>query len=126
MAIFTLALMPVMLVIRVKAVRSGAEDIEYFKVFKGPAKSEKVAQSGRHISNLFEVPTLFYVACLTILLLQIDDKTFAILGFTYFALRIVHSFVHLTYNKLLHRMIPFIISNIVLIITWVRIAILSS
>jgi len=36
----------------------------------------------------------------------------------YVALRVVHSVIHLTYNRVMHRLIPFAISNVVLIAYW--------
>ena len=37
----------------------------------------------------------------------------------YVALRLVHSAIHLTYNKVRHRLIPFATSNVVLVVYWV-------
>ena len=50
----------------------------------------------------------------------VDTASFY-LAWGYFALRMLHSVVHLTYNKVVHRMTLFALSNAVLIIMWTRI-----
>jgi hypothetical protein len=42
------------------------------------------------------------------------------LAWAYVALRIVHSAIHLTYNKVLHRLGVFALSNVVLVALWVN------
>ena len=49
---------------RIAAIRSGEIDIEYFRLHQGAREPEASAKFSRHFVNLFEVPTLFYVACL--------------------------------------------------------------
>jgi hypothetical protein len=71
--------------------------------------------------NLLESPVLFYTASLLILILQRSDTVFVRLAWAYVALRIVHSAVHLTYNSVLHRLLIFVASNVVLVVMWLRI-----
>jgi hypothetical protein len=71
--------------------------------------------------NLLELPVLFYTISLLILILQKSDTVFVGLAWTYVALRIVHSTVHLTYNRVLHRLLIFAASNVVLIVMWLRV-----
>jgi hypothetical protein len=40
-------------------------------------------------------------------------------AWTYVALRVVHSAVHLTYNHVFHRLIPYALSNFVLAAYWI-------
>jgi len=48
------------------------------------------------------------------------------LAWTYVALRVVHSVVHLTYNKVAHRLVFFAASNFVLTVVWIRLFIALS
>jgi hypothetical protein len=66
--------------------------------------------------NLLEVPVLFYVACLTLHATNQVDPTALYLAWGYVALRIAHSLVHLSYNKVLHRGALFGASNFILMI----------
>ena len=42
------------------------------------------------------------------------------LAWLYVGLRIAHSVVHLTYNKVTHRMVPFAASVTVLVVMWIH------
>ena len=70
--------------------------------------------------NLLELPSLFYLACLTLYVTRNVDTSFISLAWLYFALRVAHSLVHLTYNKVYHRLTVYAASNVVLAIIWVR------
>lgn len=69
------------------------------------------------------MPTLFYVACLTALLLKLDSALLVYLGWGYVVLRGVHAFIHLTYNKVFHRLTAFMLSNFLVIAMWIIIMI---
>ena len=68
--------------------------------------------------NLFEAPVLFFVVCLasavtgTVSSLQIG------LAWLYVLLRAAHSYIHLTYNRVMHRFVAFLASGIVLAALW--------
>jgi len=76
--------------------------------------------ANRNYMNLLELPILFYVACLTLHATNHVDSAALHLAWTYVALRVVHSAVHLSYNKVLHRGILFGASNFVLAFIWIR------
>lgn len=44
------------------------------------------------------------------------------LAWTYVALRVLHSGVHLTYNHVIHRLVMFVVSNGVLVMLWLAAA----
>ena len=68
--------------------------------------------------NLLELPVLFYVACLTYYVTDRVNGTALALAWTYVGLRIVHSAIHLTYNRVRHRLVAFAASNVVLVMLW--------
>lgn len=70
--------------------------------------------------NLLELPLLFYVVCLAFYVTASANQGVVALAWAYVALRAVHSAVHLTCNRVLHRLIAFAASNVVLVILWVR------
>lgn len=73
----------------------------------------------RNYMNLLELPMLFYVGSLMFFVTSKVGAPVLALAWTYVALRAVHSAIHLTYNKVPHRLIPFAASNVVLIAYWV-------
>ncbi len=78
------------------------------------------APASDNYSNLFELPVLFYVAILLTLMLMVQDSILVILAWTFVASRYVHSFIHVTYNQVMHRFTVFIFSSFVLLAFWVR------
>jgi hypothetical protein len=74
----------------------------------------------RNLMNLLELPVLFYLASLMVYVIDKGDALFLWLAWAYVALRVLHSAIHLTYNKVLHRMLAFAASNFVLAIIWLR------
>jgi len=79
------------------------------------------ANSADNFSNLFEMPLLFYTAILLALTLLLSDFVLVALAWLYVALRYVHSFIHTTYNTVVHRFYVFAASALVLLILWLRI-----
>ena len=75
-----------------------------------------------NLKNLFELPVLFYVAVLLALVLMIQDKFLVQLAWGYVALRYVHSLVHCTYNRVMHRFTAYVASCLVLMLIWARLA----
>jgi hypothetical protein len=68
--------------------------------------------------NLFEMPVLFYLALVVAALT--DQTTSLVLGLAwgYVAARVLHSFIHCTYNKVMHRFRAFALSALVLLALW--------
>ncbi|MEE8496231.1 MAG: MAPEG family protein [Xanthomonadales bacterium] len=75
-----------------------------------------------NLKNLFELPVLFYVAVLLALVLMIQDQLLVQLTWGYVALRYVHSLIHCTYNRVMHRFIAYAASCLVLALVWARLA----
>jgi len=73
-------------------------------------------------SNQFETPVLFYTAILTALVLMVQDGILVALAWAYVSSRYVHSFIHVTYNRVMHRFLVFLFSSFVLFAFWVRLA----
>lgn len=78
--------------------------------------------SGDNLRNLFELPVLFYLAVVLLLILRRDDAIYVWLGWAFFALRCLHSFIHTTYNRISHRFAMYFLSSLVLWAMWLRLA----
>lgn len=67
-----------------------------------------------NLSNLFELPVIFYGQCLLILILDIQSEMIMICSWTFVIFRIIHSFIHCSYNLVKHRFLAYAISSIAL------------
>jgi len=63
MALITFVVAPFLLTTRINSVKNGIVHIEYYEIFQGGKPPASVLQTTRHWSNLYEAPTLFYIAC---------------------------------------------------------------
>jgi len=71
-----------------------------------------------NFENLFETPVLFYAAVTVSLILFIQNPLLDSLAWSYVMLRALHSFVHVTYNRVLHRFMVYFSSTIILWGMW--------
>ena len=76
--------------------------------------------AANNYSNLFESPVLFYTAILLTLILMVQDSILVSLAWLYVASRYLHSFIHATYNRVMHRFSVFVFSSFILLAFWVR------
>jgi hypothetical protein len=73
-----------------------------------------VQWKAHNYNHLHEAPTVFYAIALTLYLLGEGDDRTAILGWAYVALRVLHSLVQATVNKVIVRFAVFALSSAVL------------
>lgn len=78
----------------------------------------------RNYMNLLELPVLFYVACITLVVTAKVEPWSVGLAWAFVVARIAHSVVHLTYNNVFHRLRIFALSAILLIALWMRVVVL--
>lgn len=87
---------------------------------RSSAVFEDAASASDNYHNQFESPLLFYIAVILALILFIQDSVIVVLAWTYVGLRYIHSFIHITYNRVLHRFIAFVFSSVILFALWSR------
>jgi hypothetical protein len=70
--------------LRQKAIRNKSVDFRFFKTYNnGSTEPALSAQASRNFTNLFEVPTLFYMVCAFALITRSVDDTFLVLAWGY-------------------------------------------
>jgi len=104
---------------RVRAGRRGQVRIDDFRYGESPSVPGPVSLPNRNLMNLLELPVLFYVACLLLVVTGGTSATAVGLAWAYVALRIAHSAIHLTINRVPYRLATFALSNGVLLVLWV-------
>jgi hypothetical protein len=103
---------------RVLAARRGQVVIDDFKMGESPSVPDQVRLINRNYMNLLELPMLFYVVCLLIFVAIPVSERMVYLAWAYVGLRVVHSLIHISYNRVFHRLCAFIASNVVLVMLW--------
>jgi hypothetical protein len=79
----------------------------------------KRTRAADNLQNLLEIPVLFYALAAIVLLLDLRSAPFAPLAMAYVGLRVLHSAIHITYNRVVHRFIVYFTSTVVLIVMWI-------
>ncbi len=106
---------------RVRAVKERLITTAYYRIYQdqGVPEPESAAKAARHFSNLFEAPTLFYVACLAAMVTQQVNVLLVILAWCYVGARIAHASIHLGPNKLRWRIRAYFWGWLVLAAMWI-------
>lgn len=104
--------------LRFVAAKEGTISPGYFRLFQGDPEPEPLAAYSRNYVNLHESPTLFYVICLLVYVTGITNALLVTLAWIYVALRVVHSWIHLTSNHVLHRFRIFALASLILAVIW--------
>lgn len=68
--------------------------------------------------NLFEVPVLFYLLCVALVLTGGSTPGFVAAAWAYVGLRALHSLIHVTYNRVVHRFLAYVASTLLLFGLW--------
>jgi hypothetical protein len=86
---------------------------------KGLNERLENVQAADNFRNLFELPVLFYALCASALALHQVSEGLVAGAWLFVALRVAHSFIHCTYNKVFHRLAAYATGLAVLIALWV-------
>lgn len=65
------------------------------------------SRAADNFRNLFELPVLFYLAVCVAAFTGRIDATVLALSWLFVALRVLHSAIHCTYNKVMHRFLVY-------------------
>lgn len=90
-----------------------------FKYGESATVPPYVSIPNRNYMNLLELPMLFYVVCVLLYITTGASDIATKLAWAYVVLRIIHSIIHLSYNKVIHRLSAFAASNVVLAALWI-------
>ncbi|MCY7354200.1 MAG: MAPEG family protein [Lysobacter sp.] len=123
MAMLTIAVM-----LRMLAIRVGEMKRERIHPQAVATSAQATARFGDtraadNFRNLFELPVLFYVALLFAAQMGQVTTTMLTLAWLFVALRTAHSYIHCTYNKVMHRFKVYLASGVVLLSLWAYLAV---
>jgi hypothetical protein len=107
---------------RVAAVRRGdvhPRDIA-LRESNWPKRETQIANA---YHNQLELPVLFYVLTILVIITRHADLLFVVLAWLFVVLRLVHVYIHLTSNRLGQRFAAFAAGFLVLLVMWVIFAV---
>jgi len=108
---------------RVKAIKQKSVSLKHFKTYStDDVVPEQALQAARNYTNLLETPTLFYMVCIFTFLFHRVDILSLMLAWCFVALRIIHSYIHITHNNVVHRMRTFALSWLIILILATKLA----
>jgi hypothetical protein len=82
------------------------------------AQTLRQVQASDNLRNLFEMPVLFYVLCALIAAKGMSSPILVLGAWGYVGLRCIHSFIHITYNRVMHRFVVYAASTVLLFTLW--------
>ncbi len=75
-------------------------------------------QAADNFRNLFEMPVLFYVLCIAIAVNGGSTPGLLFAAWVFVGLRALHSLIHVTYNRVMHRFLVYAASTVLLFGMW--------
>jgi hypothetical protein len=79
---------------------------------------KNVAGPSDNLVNLFEIPVLFYLALIILYVTDLSNSLYLGLAWTFVLLRYVHSLIHVTYNRVMHRFAVYFAGTLLLWVIW--------
>jgi hypothetical protein len=108
---------------RIGEIRQRRIDPQALATSASAGQALKQVQASDNFRNLFEVPVLFYALCAVLASAQYVSPFFVAGAWVYVALRYVHSFIHITYNRVMHRFAVYVLSTVILFLLWAALAV---
>jgi len=114
----TMTLMILMAMRRAEAVRKKevhAADVS----LREPNWPPRALQAAYAFSNQFELPVLFYLLTILVVITRQADLVFVLLAWVFVVLRILQAWVYVTSNNIRYRAMYFAAGAVVLTVMWV-------
>ncbi|MCP4934724.1 MAG: MAPEG family protein [bacterium] len=114
----TFGLMFIMAISRVKAAQARRYKLRDIAV-NSANYPDDVRKSGNSYVNQFELPVLFYLVCVLLMIAGPgNNKLYLMMAWAFVGTRIVHAFIHVTLNNVIRRFYAFLAGAIILIAMW--------
>ena len=92
---------------RYSAIHSGAVSIKFFRTYDEGAQPARLHLLSRHVQNHFEVPPLFHIGVLMAFVTGAVSPVSVAFAWSFFALRCLHTYIHLGSNNVSVRFFTF-------------------
>ena len=124
LAMVALTFVVLMTMYRRRVAQMKRERIHPQAVATSAESAAKLTDSGPadNFRNLFELPMLFYFALVVCAITGLHDTATLALAWAFVAARVLHSAIHCSYNKVMHRFRAYLLGAAILLALWVRVA----
>lgn len=120
LVLLTAVVWAAMVVVRNWAVLTERASVTYYADYKREVPEEWIERPARAFNNLLQVPILFYVVCLLMIVTRQLDHAQLLLAWAFVALRALHAVVYIGWNYVPYRFACFIAGCIALGMLWTR------
>jgi hypothetical protein len=103
---------------RLGEMRARGVDPQSLSTARASAGRLERTQAADNFRNLFEVPVLFYLLCAALAVSGGSSPGFVAGAWAYVALRALHSLIHVSYNRVVHRFLVYVASTLLLFVMW--------
>lgn len=108
---------------RLNAIRALGIDPQSLRTPEGAAALPPAAVNpANNLRNLCELPVLFYPLVLALVVTGLADRTDLIVAWGFVGLRVIHSAIHCTYNRVVHRFAAYLLGSVCLWFLAIRFA----
>jgi hypothetical protein len=111
-----------MVLVRNLTILRGITSSRYYIDYASETPAEWVERPARTFNNLLQLPMLFYVVCLAILITHECDRAQVLLAWLFVVLRLVHSTIYIGWNHVPTRFTAWVAGSITLGVLWWRFA----
>jgi hypothetical protein len=101
---------------RIAAIKAGHAKTSQFRENRDEPAESLFARN--NLANQFELPVLFYPACLSLFVLDGVSLVPLLLAWLFVASRYVHAWIHVTSNRIRHRRPAFVAGYVTLAALW--------
>ncbi len=101
--------------LRLRALKARDVSIKAFKTRTAAAElPENIQKVADNFKNQFELPVIFYALCLYLAWGNEVSVTYIALAYVFVISRYVHSWIHCTYNNVVHRFYAYLVGGVAL------------
>ena len=118
MFVLTISVAMRLAALRYSAVSQGKVSGKFYEAYVGD-EPLYLRVTARHLTNLLEVPVLFYIGCLLAFVTHQSGVLVIGLAWAYVLLRVIHTLIHLGSNIVIWRFRVFALSVFALVALWV-------
>jgi hypothetical protein len=104
------------------SVAIGKVAMGYYRTYREDVPPEWIERPARTFMNLLEVPVLFYVACLLMLVTRECDRAQVLLAGAFVAMRALHAAIYIGINHVPARFGAYVAGCVTLGVIWIRLA----
>ncbi|HET6604533.1 MAG TPA: MAPEG family protein [Xanthomonadaceae bacterium] len=123
MVLLTFAVWMAMYRSRIREIRARRIRIQNLATRGDAAQQFQDTRAADNFQNLFELPVLFHAGVLATVMLGLASPLLEILAWVFVLSRVAHSFIHVTYNRVIHRFYVYAFGGFVLLAYWIVLAV---